>query len=82
MSLKIGIVLYADAEELDWAGPYEVFSMAAMGQEMEVFTVAESLEAVRQTNHLALSGHFLGHRPLGKTLQNHDEMHERPGTPH
>ncbi len=45
--MKIGIVLYTDAEELDWAGPYEVFTMAAMGREMEVFTVAESLEAVR-----------------------------------
>jgi transcriptional regulator GlxA family with amidase domain len=29
MATNIGIVLFPDAEELDWAGPYEVFGMAA-----------------------------------------------------
>jgi transcriptional regulator GlxA family with amidase domain len=29
MSTTIGILLFPDAEELDWAGPYEVFGMAA-----------------------------------------------------
>ncbi len=29
MSITVGILLFADAEELDWAGPYEVFGMAA-----------------------------------------------------
>ncbi len=45
-------MLYGDAEELDWAGPYEVFGMAALGQDMDVFTVAESLEPVRCANGL------------------------------
>jgi len=29
MSTTIGILLFPDAEELDWAGPWEVFGMAA-----------------------------------------------------
>jgi len=29
MATHVGIVLFPDAEELDWAGPYEVFGMAA-----------------------------------------------------
>ena len=45
--LKVGILLYPDAEELDWAGPFEVFSMAAMGKSLEVMTVAQTLDPVR-----------------------------------
>ncbi len=29
MARTVGILLFPDAEELDWAGPYEVFGMAA-----------------------------------------------------
>ena len=29
MTLKIGILIFDDAEELDFVGPYEVFTMAA-----------------------------------------------------
>ena len=47
MGTIIGIVLYPDNEELDWAGPFEVFSMAAMGRDVEVVTIAESTEPVR-----------------------------------
>jgi len=43
----IGIVLFRDAEELDWAGPYEVFAMAAMGEELAVVTIAETKDPVR-----------------------------------
>lgn len=44
----VGIVLYPDAEELDWAGPYEVFTMAAMGQDqMKVVTIAQTQDPVR-----------------------------------
>lgn len=51
--LRIGIVLFDDAEELDWAGPYEVFGMAAKaGQNARVFTVAESADAVTCFNGL------------------------------
>ena len=43
----VGIVLFNDAEELDWAGPYEVFTMAALGQELDVVTIAETKDPVR-----------------------------------
>lgn len=44
----VGIVLFPDAEELDWAGPYEVFSMAAFGENpMRVVTIAQTLDPVR-----------------------------------
>jgi transcriptional regulator GlxA family with amidase domain len=49
----VGIVLFPDAEELDWAGPYEVFTMAAMGEvSMQVVTIAQSMEPVRCANGL------------------------------
>jgi len=44
---QVGIVLYADAEELDWAGPYEVFSMAAMQKDLKVTTIAEKPGPIR-----------------------------------
>jgi len=43
----IGIVLFTDAEELDWAGPFEVFGMAAHEKDLSVVTIAESSEPVR-----------------------------------
>lgn len=46
-NLQVGILLYPDAEELDWAGPFEVFSMAAMGKELDVMTIAQNSEPVR-----------------------------------
>ena len=39
--MRIGIVIYPNAEELDWAGPYEVFSLAAMEKDVSVVTIAE-----------------------------------------
>jgi transcriptional regulator GlxA family with amidase domain len=47
MTMTIGILIFPDAEELDWVGPYEVFTMAAMGRDLEVVTIAESTEPVR-----------------------------------
>jgi len=48
MNTSIGILLFEDAEELDWAGPWEVFSMAVMDlPEASVFTIAERAEPVR-----------------------------------
>jgi len=44
----VGIVLFEGAEELDWAGPWEVFSMAAMGRDdLTVVTIAQTAEPVR-----------------------------------
>jgi transcriptional regulator GlxA family with amidase domain len=47
--LRIAIALFRDAEELDWAGPWEVFAYwaARWPDEVEVFTVAETLDPVR-----------------------------------
>jgi len=52
MTTRIGIVLYPDAEELDWAGPYEVFGMAAQGSGLELLTTAESEQPVRSAKGL------------------------------
>jgi transcriptional regulator GlxA family with amidase domain len=44
----IGILLFDDAEELDWAGPWEVFtSAAALAGAGRVLTVARTTERVR-----------------------------------
>jgi len=44
----IGILLFPDAEELDWAGPWEVFTMAALGRDdLRSVTIAETREPVR-----------------------------------
>lgn len=40
MSVTTGIVLFEDCEELDWAGPWEVFTMAARPGD-RVVTIAE-----------------------------------------
>ncbi len=49
MPTTIGIVIFPDAEELDFVGPWEVFTMAALdgGVDATVVTIAESAEAVR-----------------------------------
>jgi transcriptional regulator GlxA family with amidase domain len=41
MGITTGIVLYDDTEELDWAGPWEVFTMAARDED-SVVTIAET----------------------------------------
>lgn len=44
MTTRIGIFLFEDAEELDWAGPWEVLSFWALmypDDDVEVFTLAE-----------------------------------------
>lgn len=39
--IDVGIVLYEDAEELDWAGPWEVLSALPAVGEANVMTIAE-----------------------------------------
>ncbi|HEY3721774.1 MAG TPA: DJ-1/PfpI family protein [Acidimicrobiia bacterium] len=46
MGLTTGILLFDDAEELDWAGPWEVFTMAR-NEGDRVVTVAESRAPIR-----------------------------------
>jgi transcriptional regulator GlxA family with amidase domain len=48
--LNIGVAVFEDSEELDWAGPWEVLSAWASGwpgDGVEVFTVADSGEPVQ-----------------------------------
>jgi transcriptional regulator GlxA family with amidase domain len=48
--VNIGVAVFDGAEELDWAGPWEVLSAWASGwpdDGVDVFTVAESEEPVR-----------------------------------
>lgn len=48
MSLTTGILLFDDAEELDFVGPFEVFTMAAIGHPGDrVVTIAERPEPIR-----------------------------------
>ena len=49
MTIKIGVVVFDDAEELDFAGPWEVFTMASnlKPNAHEVMLVAESDKPVR-----------------------------------
>jgi transcriptional regulator GlxA family with amidase domain len=52
MSLTFGILLFDGVEELDFAGPLEVFGMATKLHEGEVLTIAETREPVRGFNGL------------------------------
>src|SRR5258708_6559217 len=48
--MRIAIALFDDAEELDWAGPFEVLAAWALGwvdDGVEVLTVAETSDPVR-----------------------------------
>ena len=53
--LRIAVALFPDAEELDWAGPWEVLAIWARlwpGDDVEVFTVADELGPIRCANGL------------------------------
>ena len=55
---NVGILLFDDAEVLDFAGPFEVFSVTSELNNFEpfnVFTVAERLEPVRAVNGLSVN---------------------------
>jgi transcriptional regulator GlxA family with amidase domain len=55
VTVRIAIALFDDAEELDWAGPWEVLaSWAGLWPDdaVEVFTVADSMSPVRCANGL------------------------------
>jgi transcriptional regulator GlxA family with amidase domain len=48
-TLRVAIALFPQAEELDWAGPWEVFGYWASRwpDEVQAFTVAETLDPIR-----------------------------------
>jgi transcriptional regulator GlxA family with amidase domain len=58
MSLTLGILLFDGVEELDFAGPFEVFGMACHGREARVVTVAERAEPVTGFNGLRVLPDF------------------------
>jgi transcriptional regulator GlxA family with amidase domain len=71
MSTTIGIVIFDDAEELDFVGPWEVFTMAAMGREdLEVLTIAQGEGPVRCAKGLSVIPHrsFADAPPLDVVL--------------
>jgi len=65
MDTQIGILLFDDAEELDFVGPWEVFTMAALGRDdLRVATIAERADAVRCAKGLrVLPDHGFGDEP-------------------
>ncbi|MFZ5909686.1 MAG: DJ-1/PfpI family protein [Chloroflexota bacterium] len=67
MARIVGIYLFENVEVLDFAGPFEVFSTAsrvksrlepASPNAFEVYTVAESMRAVRARGGLTVQPHF------------------------
>jgi transcriptional regulator GlxA family with amidase domain len=53
MSVTTGILLFDEVEELDFAGPWEVFGASAMLQGSgQVVSIAEHKDAVKCANHL------------------------------
>jgi transcriptional regulator GlxA family with amidase domain len=54
-AIRIAVVIFDDAEELDWAGPWEVLGVWARlwpGDRVEVFTVADRRGPIRNANGL------------------------------
>ena len=58
--VKVGIVLFNEVEVLDFAGPYEVFSLASKGKEkiFEVKTIGETGEIISARNGLKVLPDF------------------------
>jgi transcriptional regulator GlxA family with amidase domain len=53
--ITIGILIFEEAEELDFVGPYEVFGMAAeFGEPCQTVLISESVEAVRCAHGLRI----------------------------
>lgn len=65
MAYTFGIVLFDDAEELDWAGPWEVFAAAAqMNHQDRVVTIAQHGRAIKCAKGLrVLADHTFENAP-------------------
>jgi transcriptional regulator GlxA family with amidase domain len=60
-SKVVGILLFDDVELLDFAGPYEVFSVAGRRQNLDLFTVhavAQASAPVLARNGLSVNPHY------------------------
>ena len=67
MGITTGILLFDDAEELDWVGPWEVLSAAAqqLFPEDRVVTIAQEVRAIRCAKGLrVLADHDFASAPL------------------
>ncbi len=81
MSFNIALVLFPDFEELDFAGPYEVFGMACkwLEKDWEAFTVAEE-RVVKGANGLAVQAdHLFGDAPRADMIVVPGGFGTRPG---
>ena len=57
--LQVGIVVFPDVEELDFVGPWEVFTMAAqLGAPIKTFTVAWPEKALRCAKGLRIEADY------------------------
>ena len=62
-TIAIGILIFKEAEELDFVGPYEVFGMAAeFDAPCQTVVIAESLEPIRCAHGLRVLPDY----PIGK----------------
>lgn len=58
---NVAILIYNDVEVLDFAGPFEVFSVTSESDEnqpFQVYTVAETKEAIRAKNGLSVNPEY------------------------
>lgn len=59
---NVAIILFEDVEVLDFAGPFEIFSVTGQrspsGAQFRVYTVAETMELVSARNGLLVQPHF------------------------
>jgi transcriptional regulator GlxA family with amidase domain len=59
----VGLVLFEGAEELDWAGPWEVFTVAGMNGDLKTVTIGESSPATSAKGLRVLPDHTLEDAP-------------------
>lgn len=81
MAFRIAIVLFPDVEELDFAGPLEVFGVAAkyFDKEWQVFTAGET-PTVRGTNGLTIQvDHLFDDAPDADIVLVPGGLGTRPG---
>lgn len=59
--LKVGILLFNEVEVLDFAGPFEVFSVSTLKNQkpFEVVTISEKADFIRARNGLQVKADFL-----------------------
>lgn len=58
---NVAILLFHDVEVLDFAGPFEVFSVTRLANEFEpfrVYTVAKNMNAISARNALSINPHY------------------------